>query len=245
MDTAILEAAHAIRTERFAGAEIIFLAGSLVRGEGTAYSDLDVVVVYASLPAAYRQSFRFGPYPVEAFVHDPDTLEYFFTKVDRPAGIAALPQMVSEGVEIPGPTPLSQQLKARADEILAAGPPPLSVAEEQRLRYVVSDVLDDLRGVSAPVETVAVGAQMYEALANYYFRSQGLWSARGKAIPRYLARRDRQLASRYAESFELLFRTGNVAPVIAVAEEILQPKGGVLFEGYRAEAPATWRTARR
>jgi nucleotidyltransferase-like protein len=242
MSQTILDAVHAIRRERYPGSDSVLVAGSLVRGEGTAYSDLDLVVVYSTLPAAYRESFRFGTYPVEAFVHDPNTLEYFFTQVDRPSGIAALPNMVSEGVEIPGPTELTRRLKNRAVEILAEGPPPLSIEDEQRLRYLVSDVLDDLRGVRGFAETIAVGSQLFEALANYYFRSHGFWSACGKAIPNQLARRDASLASRYAESFEALFRTGDGTLVIAIAEEILEPKGGLLFEGYRSEAPANWRT---
>lgn len=39
--------------------------------------------------------------PLEAFVHDPETRNYFFFEVDRPSGIPALPQMVLEGIEIP------------------------------------------------------------------------------------------------------------------------------------------------
>ena len=103
MENRIIGVAHAIRSARYPDASAIFAAGSIVRGEGTATSDLDLVVVYASLPSAYRESFRFGGVPVEAFVHDPETLEYFFVDVDRASGVPALPQMVVEGIEIPAP----------------------------------------------------------------------------------------------------------------------------------------------
>lgn len=244
MNHVLLEAARAIQSERYPDSDAVLVAGSLIRGEGTAYSDLDLVVVYSTLPAAYRESFRFGPYPVEAFVHDPSTLEYFFTEVDRPTGIPALAQMVAEGIEIPEPTPLTRQLKNRATEILDGGPPPLTGDAELRLRYAVSDALDDLRGAGTSHESMAVGSQLFEALANYYFRSHGFWSARGKAIPRHLARRDARLAARYAASVESLFRAGDVTPVIELAEAILEPKGGVLFDGYRSDAPAEWRAIR-
>jgi hypothetical protein len=72
------------------------------------------VVVYSSLPCAYRESFIFRKLPVEAFVHNPETLEYFSVEMDRAAGIPALPQMVVEGREIPNSTDLSRMLKARA-----------------------------------------------------------------------------------------------------------------------------------
>jgi len=49
MSNDVLDAAHAIRSERYSESAVVFAAGSLVRGEGTAYSDLDLVVVYSSL----------------------------------------------------------------------------------------------------------------------------------------------------------------------------------------------------
>jgi predicted nucleotidyltransferase len=96
MTVDVLNAAHVVFSQRYPDAAVAFAAGSLVRGEGTAYSDLDLVVVYQTLPAAYRESFRFQGLPVEVFVHDPETLEYFFIEMDVASGIPALPQMVME-----------------------------------------------------------------------------------------------------------------------------------------------------
>src|SRR5437870_5385934 len=96
----VLKVAQSIHDQRYSDAGAIFAAGSFIRGEQTGFSDLDLVVVYESLPNAYRESFRFESLPVEAFVHDPETLNYFFLEIDRPSGIPALPQMVQEGVEI-------------------------------------------------------------------------------------------------------------------------------------------------
>src|SRR5262245_59060034 len=118
MNDAIVAAVNAIRAERYAGCSALFVAGSIVRGEGTAHSDLDLVVLFPALKNAYRESFRHSGYPVEAFVHDPETLEYFFVEVDRASGIPALPHMVAEGVEVPAPSDLSRALKQRARTIL-------------------------------------------------------------------------------------------------------------------------------
>lgn len=43
---------QAIQGERFPDSEVIFLAGSLVRNEGTSTSDLDLVVLYKNLQHA-------------------------------------------------------------------------------------------------------------------------------------------------------------------------------------------------
>jgi predicted nucleotidyltransferase len=56
MEIDILDAARAIRIRRYPDASVVFAAGSLVRGEGTAYSDLDLVVVYPAVPTAVKAS---------------------------------------------------------------------------------------------------------------------------------------------------------------------------------------------
>jgi hypothetical protein len=237
----IVSTADAIRADRYADSAAFFVAGSLVRGEGTAYSDLDLVVVYPTLTCAYRESFRVGGYPVEAFVHDPETLEYFFLEADGPSGIPALAQMIVEGIEIPEPSALSQSLKHRAASILASGPPSLDTEGERRLRYAITDALDDLRGAASYESMLGVGSELFQMLANYYFRSQGLWSARGKRIPRALTRTDPALGARYCQAFEALFKTGDSGPVIHLVEDLLAARGGPLFEGYRSDAPEAWR----
>jgi len=241
----LIAAAQTIRDQRYRDATIVFAAGSLMRGEGTAYSDLDLVVVFESLPCAYRESFRFQDLPVEAFVHDPETLHYFFLEVDRPSGIPSLPQMVVEGVEIPEPNDTSRSLKQLAASVIALGPPALSLADRDRARYGITDLIEDLRAPRSFCELLGTGSELFGALADYYFRSNGLWSAKGKSIPRALTRADVDLGARYCRSFEQLFKKGEVAAVIALAEELLQPDGGRLFEGYKLDAPAEWKRSLR
>lgn len=240
MSDRIIGVASAIRADRYNEAVATFAAGSIVRGEATPFSDLDLVVVYAELPAAYRESFRFAGYPVEAFVHDPSTLHYFFLEVDRQSGVPALPQMVVEGIEIPGPNEISRELKRRAAAVIDAGPPPLDGESERRMRYGVSDLLDDLRAPRSREELVGTGARMYEQLADYHLRRRGLWSAKGKAIPRVLRQADPVLCASYQDAFTSLF-SGDPGPVIRLAESLLNEAGGPLFDGYRSDAPSWWR----
>ena len=135
-----VEVTAKIQQERYPNANVIFLAGSVIRGEGTATSDLDLVVVFQQLSAAYRESFQFEGWPVEAFVHDPETLRYFFFEVDRPTGIPSLPAMVSEGIEIPQPSQLSKELKQLANDLLAAGPPAWDKDTIDRSRYAITEL---------------------------------------------------------------------------------------------------------
>jgi hypothetical protein len=241
MDERIINALNTIRSDRYQDADVVFAAGSIIRGEGTPFSDLDLVVVYAQLACAYRESFRFGGYPVDAFVHDRATLEYFFFEIDRPSGVPALPQMVVEGVEIPGPTALSRQLKQLASAVIDAGPPLLDTDTERRMRYIISDLVDDLRAPRSRDELIGAGTRLYEHLADYHLRRSGLWSGKGKAISRALRKGDAALGARYGDAFTILFSQGDPEAVIRLAEDLVRAAGGFLFEGYRSDAPQTWR----
>ncbi|MBK8247502.1 MAG: nucleotidyltransferase domain-containing protein [Gemmatimonadetes bacterium] len=237
----LIAAAKAVHSERYADAEVVFLAGSLVRGEGTSTSDLDLVVVFRTLPQAYRESYRFGGWPVEAFVHDPQTLAYFFHKVDRPSGIPSLPAMVSEGIEIPRSSALSRALKAAATALIAEGPPAWTRADIDSSRYAITGLVDDLREPRSRAEQVATAAALHAALSNHFLRRRGAWSAKGKTIPRQLRKIDAVFSETFSASFNALLERGEPAQVITLAEYVLAEDGGWLMEGYRLPAPPEWR----
>ncbi len=242
-EQALLQA-EAIRADRYPDAGAFFLGGSIMRGEGWDHSDLDIVVIFDHLPAAYRESFLHEGRPVEIFVHDPATLAYFFHHVDRPSGVPSLPAMVWEGVELPAPNALSARLKGLALAVLQAGPPPWEPRAVSDSRYRITCLVDDLRDARPGAQRVAAGADLYAALATHVFRSRGLWSATGKAIPGRLQVLSPQLAQRFETGFAELFESGDSTGVIALAEDVLRPQGGWLFDGYRSDAPGDWRMER-
>ncbi|OGT72321.1 MAG: hypothetical protein A3H44_10515 [Gammaproteobacteria bacterium RIFCSPLOWO2_02_FULL_57_10] len=212
-----------------------------MRGEGTKTSDLDIVIVHEALPNAYRDSYYYGGWPIEAFVHDPQTLEYFFQKVDAPSGVPSLAAMVSEGIELPLVTALSQRLKDIANGFLQAGPARWSAKEIDSSRYIISDLIEDLREPRSQSEMYAIAIQLYNTIANHFFRSKGLWSAKGKTIPRQLRRIDETFAGKFESAFESVFARGKVGDLIALADDLLSVHGGFLFEGHRLEAPQEWK----
>ncbi|HEX8723283.1 MAG TPA: nucleotidyltransferase domain-containing protein [Pyrinomonadaceae bacterium] len=230
-----VEAARGVWAERYAGARVLFLAGSVMRGEATPTSDLDVVVVYERLPNARREAFVYAGWPVETFVHDAETLERFFED-DRRRGLPALMSMVAEGVEVPGATEFSAALKRRAGELIAAGPPPWDDAELTLRRFRLTDWADDMRFPRSPEELLATGAYLYQDAADFYFRSRGLWSAHSKTIPRRLRRADPAFAERFLRAFDALFAGKRADAALALVEELLAPFGGPLFDGFSREA---------
>jgi predicted nucleotidyltransferase len=94
--------ARRVVAARFGNAEVAYCAGSIVRGECTEHSDIDLVVVLPVLKAAWRESFLYESWPVEAFVHDSSTLRSFFEEIDARSGVPSPPQMVDEGIAVCG-----------------------------------------------------------------------------------------------------------------------------------------------
>ncbi|MBY0359067.1 MAG: nucleotidyltransferase domain-containing protein [Candidatus Obscuribacterales bacterium] len=234
-------AAREIWQERYPDAKAVFLCGSVIRGEGTRFSDLDLVVVFEKLEYAWRESFYYKNWPIEAFVHDISTLNYFFYEMDAKSGCPSLPQMVTEGIVVSGATELSDSLKRIARDILDKGPSALTADELDRRRYAITDLLDDLRDPRSSSELTAVGTQLFGELADYYFRSKGLWSATGKTVIRRFNAVNPALGAKYENAFHQLFADSNPAACIVLAEEILSDCGGLLFDGYRLNAPASWK----
>jgi len=234
------QAAHEIRLERYADADCIMLGGSVLRGEDTAYSDLDIAVLYEKVPRAWRESFTHQGWPVEAFCHDPQTLNYFFD-LDIKSGFPSLPSMVAESIVIPQATAIADRARKLAREILQSGPPAWDASTLDRARYMISDLIDDIRAPRNEHELAATGTKLYELLADFYLRSNRKWSGKSKSIPRALKAANPELWTRFQLAFAQLFENHSAAKVIELAAEMLSPHGGFLLNGYRLDAPAEWR----
>ena len=240
-DRTIISVANQLYTERYQDAEVLLLCGSVVRGEHTETSDLDLVVLYSGIPNAYRASYYYQGWPVEAFHHDMQTLHYFFEQVDRPTGIPVLMQMVAEGIEIPKQCAVSDQAKTLARKYLAMGPPVWDQLELEKSRYLLSDLVEDLRGTTNEVERQAIVMRLYEPFVHHVFRSRNVWAAKGKWIPRRLS----DVAPGYAEELfnhiNTAVRGEGIDQLIELVENELAKDGGYLFEGYTLQAPSNWR----
>ena len=107
----------------------------------------------------------------------------------------------------------------------------------------MTDILDDLHDVRNEIEAAALIGALHEKLGEFYFRVNNLWSASRKQIPRKLAKIDPALAQRWSESF-LAGWAGDTKGLIHFAEDVMAPLGGLLFDGYRSDAPKDKRIVR-
>lgn len=226
---------------KFPSALAAFCAGSIVRGEATETSDIDLVVIFPKIKQAWRESFVVDGWPVEAFVHDRDTMKYFFEKIDAKSGVPSLPQMVAEGILVWGEASHVEQLTTTAIDLIKEGPKLLSDDDIRNRLYGITDLVDDFKSPRSRTEAIGIATRLYESLSDFALRSQGKWSGAGKQIPRALARANADLHDKFTAAFETFFRSGITSELIALAEELVEPFGGFVFDGYKREAPETWR----
>jgi len=223
--------------ERYVDAKAVFWAGSVSESRGTSASDLDLVIVFESLPNAYREAFVYDGWPIDAFIHDLETLRYFFEKSRTGNGISGLSHMILNGREVTSLSALSENVKTLALEILNAGPATWDQEQINKERFLITDVLDDIKYPAGRDEQIASAAWLLEALGQFYFRSQNKWCASGKSIIRYLKSDNPDLALEFTQAFEGLFQTGHSAALELLVKKILDPYGGLFWNGFRSDAP--------
>ena len=223
--------------ERYEDAKAIFWAGSVSVNQGTSASDLDLVIVFESLPNAYREAFFYDGWPIDVFIHDLDTLQYFFEESRTGNGISGLCYMILNGREVTNPSAFSENVKTLAQEVLNAGPATWEQEQIDKERFLITDVLDDIKNPAGRDEQIASAAWLLEALGQFYFRSQNKWCASGKSIIRYLKSDNPDLALEFTQAFEGVFQTGYSAALELLVKKILKPYGGLFWNGFRSDAP--------
>ena len=227
-ETAI-QVTSSVLGNRFPGYSFAFASGSIIRGEGTKGSDIDLVVVFDRLETAWREAFVEGDLPFEVFVQDPETLSWFFES-DIARGCPVIIHMVATG-QILGPNPDKGHVwKDYAASVLRAGPPEPVGEKLNALKYQITDLLDDLQGERSGSEACAIAAQLYQPLADLMLLGRGRWSGRGKWIPRLIRETDQEMADRFDDAFRQV-SLGNVEELCNLTHAELDRHGGPFFAG--------------
>ncbi len=227
---------HLIKT-RYSNAICIFWAGSVAKHQGTPTSDLDLIIIMPKLTAAYREAFIFEGWPIDTFVHDPETLEYFFTQADPPA--SGLASMILEGIELTPPSSYSSALKRQVATLLAGGPS-LKPDDLYHRRFQIADLLDDLANPPSPHSNWAIRAELYRQLAEFYLLSNRQWIASGKILVRLLERYNINIAQQFFKAFS----QGSYKEIESLTLAVLEPQGGLLWGGYTAKASLSCRVTK-
>ena len=208
-----------------------FLAGSVIRGDATKTSDLDIVIITERKEAPYRESLRAFGWPIEVFVHTIDSLrEYFAGDVKRRR--PALVVMCLESVVLRDRDGLAQRIKDEARELLERGPEPLTPEEMDLRRYGLTDLLDDFLGCDRFDEGMFIANDLATDAHELILSSHRRWLGQGKWIPRALKNFDPELARQLTEALEAYYRREEKDALVMFVDAALDLVGGRLFEGY-------------
>ncbi|ELK44870.1 UNVERIFIED_CONTAM: nucleotidyltransferase domain-containing protein [Halobacillus marinus] len=225
-----LEAVKRIIDERFPACDAAIVAGSVIRGEGTATSDLDIVLFERERQASYRTSFFAYGWPMEVFVHSFLSYENYFES-DRERGQPSLQQMVSEGT-IVRDAPELKRIREEAKQVLLEGPDLWSESIIREKRYFITDLLEDFIGCSSRDEGIFIAGSLAERTGDFILRTNKCWSGSSKWLLRALKRHDPTIAGQFSDAFDRYYRNGEKESVIQLVDEAMVPHGGRLFEGF-------------
>ncbi|MDN4494669.1 nucleotidyltransferase domain-containing protein [Ureibacillus sp. BA0131] len=228
------DAAKQFVDKHFPDCKGALLAGSVVRGEATDTSDLDIVIFDDKILTPFRQSMIDFDWAVEVFVHNLTSYKHFF-HADFKRARPSLPRMVSEGVIIKD-LGVIQKIKKEANIILSEGPEIWSSETIQFKRYFITDVLEDFIGSTNRAEELMIANTLTNLIQEFVLRSNGCWIGSSKWIIRELNNFNEEFASQFIDAFETFYKQNDKSKVIELVDEILVPYGGRLFEGFKLDA---------
>ncbi|ESU33717.1 hypothetical protein G3A_04400 [Bacillus sp. 17376] len=224
------ETAQKFVKERFTDCDAALLAGSVTRGEATVTSDLDIVIFDKDIPSAYRESLIAYGWPIEIFVHNLQSYKLFFES-DVKRARPSLPRMVAEGMVI-RKSDFLPELIGEAKRIIELGPELWTKKEIEFKRYFITDTLDDFIGSNNEAEEIFIAGTLAEQLQEFVLRTNKRWVGKSKWIVRELNHYDPVFSGKFVEAFSQYYRTGNKKMVVEIADLILKPYGGRLFDGF-------------
>lgn len=206
------------------------LAGSCARGEATATSDLDIIILYEGENRAYRESLLFDGWPVEVFVYTGEAYQNFFAS-DAERGIPSLPRMASEAVVLKE-SPAVTKMISEASSIFGAGPLSWNKQKIDHNRYMITNLIDDFLDKEIGGEAYFLANTIVNDLAIFSLRTRQHWIGSGKWMFRELIGMDSTLANQFEQSLKAFYEQHDKQAIVQLADDCLEPFGGRLFEGY-------------
>lgn len=225
-----IEAANRFVHTYFPNCKGALLAGSVVRGEATKTSDLDIIIFDNTIPSSYRESFVELGWPIEVFVHNLTSYKRFFEE-DVARAQPSLPRMVTEGIILKDEG-IVEAIKKEAKDLLDNGPEEWSDETLRTKRYFITDALEDFIGCSNREEEICIANALASLVSEFVLRTNQKWTGDSKWLVRSLRYYDVEFATYFMGTFDIFYKTGSKEEIISLVEKVLHPYGGKLFNGY-------------
>lgn len=229
-----LEAARAFVEKYYPGCLAAALFGSVARDEAKPNSDLDILIITNQEIDFYRKSFRDFGWFIEMFVSSPRFNEQKIEKAVDNRGSSVL-RMYAESIILKDTENFARNLKEKAVAILRRGAPPLTAQETEEYRYIITDWLDNFVDSDNFTESLFIVYDLTAKTAELLLAYNKQWIGERKWLFRALQQFDNQLADQLIESLQYFYQTGEKTGLIKAIEEILEPVGGRIYEGFSSE----------
>lgn len=198
----------------------------------TATSDLDLVAVTdRAIEAPYRATVVEESWPVEMFVHTPESWITYRDREIRSRHIA-ITAICASGVILIDRDGEARRMQAEARLLLEKGPL-VTVEEWERLRYGLTDQILDLQGSQSPSETLFIANDVANTVCRVIAAHHRRWPGRGKRSIRVLADIDQVRSAALTDALRRVFATDDTGPLVDLALQALAMVGGPLYEGFR------------
>jgi 8-oxo-dGTP pyrophosphatase MutT (NUDIX family) len=217
-------------TARFPGADVAIVAGSTARGDRTATSDIDLLLVGDQLfdvegQTSEASTHEFEGEIFEVFAYTPTGFDEWAARgiaQHRPVTV----HMLVDGTAIRDDGRLAS-LRRQWRSVLDSGPS-LSASESAFRRYVITDVLDDLADATDPLEQRVEASVLFERIAELMLLTEGLWIGTGKWLPRRL----RELSVERADRLTVPLLESDYTTFAARVSDELERAGGRVQSGF-------------
>jgi len=225
------EAARAFVAAHFPDCLAAILFGSVARGEQTATSDLDIIIVTHEDISPYRMSYREYGWLIEVFV---GSRKYNEEKIRNFRGRHSPSFLTSyaEGVILKDQLGFAQELQDQAIAILERGADALITEEIDTYRSVITDWLDNFVDSKSYEESLFIAYDLAAKAGEFLLAYNRKWTGDRKWLYRALRKLDLELADRLVEELKIFYQTGNKEGLVKVVDSVLNLVGGKLYEGY-------------
>jgi predicted nucleotidyltransferase len=232
------EVARRLVAEQYPQARAAWLGGSVVRGDASATSDLDITVLLDGPPAPMRKSLEYDGWPVELFIHTEESLAYFSDK-DRQRRQPTMMRLVGESVVLHDRDGSGARLQQTSLDEVAAGPPALTTRELELLRYTITCLLDDLADAPTDDMRTAIASVLWQDAARLLLTGARRWSGTGKGLLKELRAYDDLHGTDHARTLLAGVRaasSNDTDSLIKATDIVLDAYGGRLFAGFELAA---------
>ncbi|MNS34044.1 hypothetical protein D3C72_661660 [compost metagenome] len=224
------EAAELFVLDNFPKCSLAILGGSGSRNDHNIHSDLDIVIVDDTTGIACQKTIKAYDWIIECFVLTSSSYRDIFNEGIYAAN-PSLQRMLNEGQIIKSDEDGVRVIEeARTD--LAYGPIPWSLNEIDFHRYVITDLLEDLRGGEPTPELWFIVNRLVVALCEFHLRVNQQWIGEGKHLFRALKSFDPIMAESLDSALQAFYSGMDCDPFEALILRTLGPYGGTLLDGF-------------